>query len=330
MNPKSVDLRPLMNEVEDQGADGACTGYGGARSMDALYERAGINKKFACEFLWYMNKKFNQLEFQTGNYGTKFTPIFSNLANIGLCEDSFYPDTTPRDTKPSNEAMANAAQHRIVSWMPINPIMFDPVKRIKTALAMGYPVVIAVNFYWAKEITPNDTPWREQVWEKAAPLPDNPGGHCICIIGYDDDAQRFLLQNSWGPAWGDGGFFGWPYSFFEKEGGVIIRDLGVPFPDSSVPIINAGHVPDLPNLNPGGTAQDLQVLNDNLDCGFRNGGLVGPDGQAISQSSFVYATDLARRRGFQDSQIADYIGQRYGGGSDQQARLWLAVHKFFG
>jgi C1A family cysteine protease len=31
------------------------------------------------------------------------------------------------------------------------------------------------------------------------------GGHAICVVGYTAD-KRFIIRNSWGPAWGDKGF----------------------------------------------------------------------------------------------------------------------------
>lgn len=33
------------------------------------------------------------------------------------------------------------------------------------------------------------------------------GGHCVTIIGYDDDLSCWICKNSWGTAWGDSGFF---------------------------------------------------------------------------------------------------------------------------
>jgi C1A family cysteine protease len=33
------------------------------------------------------------------------------------------------------------------------------------------------------------------------------GGHCICIIGYDDDDDYWIGKNSWGTDWGELGFF---------------------------------------------------------------------------------------------------------------------------
>ena len=33
------------------------------------------------------------------------------------------------------------------------------------------------------------------------------GGHCICILGYDDEGQFWIGKNSWGTRWGESGFF---------------------------------------------------------------------------------------------------------------------------
>ncbi|HEY5013728.1 MAG TPA: C1 family peptidase, partial [Acidimicrobiia bacterium] len=33
------------------------------------------------------------------------------------------------------------------------------------------------------------------------------GGHCVCIIGYDDAVGCWIAKNSWGTNWGEHGFF---------------------------------------------------------------------------------------------------------------------------
>ena len=33
------------------------------------------------------------------------------------------------------------------------------------------------------------------------------GGHCVCIIGYDDAQKCWIAKNSWGKGWGEQGFF---------------------------------------------------------------------------------------------------------------------------
>lgn len=38
------------------------------------------------------------------------------------------------------------------------------------------------------------------------------GGHCVAIVGYDDNRQAFRIMNSWGTEWGDNGFLWVAYS----------------------------------------------------------------------------------------------------------------------
>jgi C1A family cysteine protease len=33
------------------------------------------------------------------------------------------------------------------------------------------------------------------------------GGHCVALVGYDDAAGCWIAKNSWGPGWGESGFF---------------------------------------------------------------------------------------------------------------------------
>ncbi|NOJ91430.1 hypothetical protein HMI51_00490 [Corallococcus coralloides] len=33
------------------------------------------------------------------------------------------------------------------------------------------------------------------------------GGHCVCVVGYSDTERCWICKNSWGPWWGDKGFF---------------------------------------------------------------------------------------------------------------------------
>ena len=35
--------------------------------------------------------------------------------------------------------------------------------------------------------------------------------------GYDDNAKRFLVRNSWGPAWGQAGYFWIPYAYLDNR-----------------------------------------------------------------------------------------------------------------
>jgi hypothetical protein len=77
--------------------------------------------------------------------------------------------------------------------------------------------------------------WKQSTWELAS---DPLGSHCMVVIGYDDVSRRLLVQNSWGNAWGDGGFFGFPYDYVGK----MLTDARAL--KLSIPTINAGYMDD--------------------------------------------------------------------------------------
>ena len=75
----------------------------------------------------------------------------------------------------------------------------------------------------------------DQTWDDATstkgnldtPLPKTArGGHAIAVVGYTATG-RFIIRNSWGPAWGDNGFaYASPAyitgAFFDESYGVTI------------------------------------------------------------------------------------------------------------
>jgi hypothetical protein len=85
---------------------------------------------------------------------------------------------------------------------------------LKHLLAMGVPII------WEMKVTPDLYALAGQRdWRKHAISTDTSqatGQHYVCIVGYDDDAGRWLVENSWGAGWGDGGFFGVPYTSFQS------------------------------------------------------------------------------------------------------------------
>lgn len=51
-----------------------------------------------------------------------------------------------------------------------------------------------------------------------SPLEGEPifNNHAICLVGYNDDGQYFILKNSWGTGWGEKGFAKMPYGDVAK------------------------------------------------------------------------------------------------------------------
>ncbi|MBN2656414.1 MAG: hypothetical protein JXR86_05080 [Spirochaetales bacterium] len=49
------------------------------------------------------------------------------------------------------------------------------------------------------------------------------GGHCVAVVGYDDESGSWLCKNSWGRHWGDRGYFRVAYG----ECGIDARMIGI-------------------------------------------------------------------------------------------------------
>ena len=43
------------------------------------------------------------------------------------------------------------------------------------------------------------------------------GGHAVLAVGYDDKQKRLMVRNSWGPAWGQKGYFTMPYAYVKNR-----------------------------------------------------------------------------------------------------------------
>jgi hypothetical protein len=98
---------------------------------------------------------------------------------------------------------------------------------LKHLLSMGVPVI------WLMKVTPDvyalgdKRDWRKH--EISTDTSQSSGMHFVCIVGYDDKAQRWLVENSWGAEWADGGFFGVPYASFQSltEGLMHFNELPI-------------------------------------------------------------------------------------------------------
>jgi C1A family cysteine protease len=45
------------------------------------------------------------------------------------------------------------------------------------------------------------------------PAPTHLGGHAVCAVGYDDARRLFIIRNSWGPQYGDQGYYYMSYDY---------------------------------------------------------------------------------------------------------------------
>lgn len=203
--PPSVDLKPHVFEVEDQGVLGTCTANSGCSALELMYNKKGTPVDLSRLFAYWHARKLGNL---TGDSGAYPRDLCKALNQYGVCyEKSWTYHVSNLEKEPTPEVTKEAEEFKIVSYERITG---DVLPQIKTSLAQGIPVLLTIQVHSGFEKLSG--PWKQHSWDWIT-SEKNPvsGYHAVLIIGYDDTAERLLVENSWGPYWADGGFFGIPY-----------------------------------------------------------------------------------------------------------------------
>ena len=117
--------------------------------------------------------------------------------------------------KPDVQAYTDALRYKVIAYHRIAAKAPDAfLTLMKSCLADGYPFVFGFTVYSAFEgaqvaktgiLNMPNTKTEEIV-----------GGHAVLAVGYDDKTQRILVRNSWGPKWGQKGYFWMPYAYISN------------------------------------------------------------------------------------------------------------------
>ncbi len=226
--PPAVDLRPHCPPVVDQGQVGCCEGNAlagalGLLELRDLSLRIDPAMDFAASFLplsrMFIYYNSRALEGTTDrDAGASIRDGIKVLASLGVCTESTWPykavdaifSRADTFTKPSDAAYAEAAAHKITSYLSVDN---SDAANIKGALFNGFPVVFGFSVFPSFES-------QAVAFDGKVPMPTSAdlddgalGGHAVLCVGYDDARGVFIVRNSWGAGWGDGGYCYFPYAY---------------------------------------------------------------------------------------------------------------------
>jgi C1A family cysteine protease len=186
--PRALDLRHMLPEVRDQGESSTCAAQTGA-CIKEYHERREVDFRnhFSPQFIY--SRRANAPE--PGMHGRDVMHI---LRTFGVPPEDLYPFGTSED--PTASVTLAAGNAVIKEYARV-----DTIAGLKLALAVDGPCYIAFPVY-------NQT---RRMWA-ARPGDVRTGGHAMTVVGYT--AGGFILRNSWGTKWGDGGHCEYPYADF--------------------------------------------------------------------------------------------------------------------
>ncbi|SDJ08365.1 xylellain. Cysteine peptidase. MEROPS family C01A [Frankineae bacterium MT45] len=221
--PASVDLRPQCPPVYDQEQIGSCTAnaIGGAFEFELLKQQ--LPDFMPSRLFIYYNER--AMEHNIGSdSGAQIRDGIKSVHKLGVCSepdwpydgtpanpDGTWPAGDPAGKKPPASCYTSALQNRATSYQRV----VATEQQLRGCLAAGYPFVFGFTVYESFE---SAEVAKTGIVPMPAPNENVIGGHAVMAVGYDDSVQRFIVRNSWGTGWGDGGYFHMPYAYLTDNG----------------------------------------------------------------------------------------------------------------
>ncbi len=201
--PKKVDLRQMCSPVEDQGMTNSCTANAVVGALEYHQRKAGRSvTDMSRMFVYFNSRKMSNTENQ--DTGSFIHHAMAAVLAFGACEERLWPfDPAMTTMQPSTLAYQNGMHHEAVQYARTelgNPAM--------AALAVGLPVVFGTFIpkeYYDQARQTGIMP----VDNRSAQRPG--GGHAMLMVGYDIPAKVWIVRNSWGQNWAEGGYFKLPF-----------------------------------------------------------------------------------------------------------------------
>jgi C1A family cysteine protease len=191
-----VDWRAEMPAVFDQGQAGTCVAC-----ATAYYDKSFQEGR---EHSWSLTPSlhrfspmfiYSQRADQSGDNGMNIREAMKIVRDQGVCSLSVMPYSESAIYTPPTAAQRRAAEpYRAQSYARLTSIA--EMERYLQSNCFVAGLMVHESFMNARRgVIP-------------MPVAGDPfvGGHALCIVGFESGKRAFYFANSWGPAWGDGGF----------------------------------------------------------------------------------------------------------------------------
>jgi C1A family cysteine protease len=196
--PASFDLRNVNGSnystpVEDQGGCGSCVAFGVVATLEGVtrYTRGTPNLPvdFSEAHLFYC---YGKAAGASCGSGWLPEPALDAAKNSGIAFADYFPYTAGDQACAVNADWPN---HRVkvTDWQSTT----SNVALMKYDIST-YGSITACFFVYQDFASYGGGVYKHVSGALA-------GGHCVCLVGYDDSQGCWIAKNSWGTGWGEGG-----------------------------------------------------------------------------------------------------------------------------
>lgn len=212
-NKKQVDLTDNFPQVLDQGYLGSCVSNCMSNALKYLLKKTK-QKYFQPSRLYiYYNARVLLMGLSPDqDTGISIKNCCSAVKKYYACNEKIWKYNIKNfNLKPSIEAYENARIIDEIRYYRID----NNLNSIRLALSSGLPILygfLAYESFESDDLAKTGIMKYPDI-EKEKAL----GGHCVLIVGYDDDTRTVKCQNTWGTQWGNNGYFTVSYRIIQNE-----------------------------------------------------------------------------------------------------------------
>lgn len=217
--PAKADLAEHSPEILSQGKLGACVAHAIVEGWQIsrrvhnwkkgrLSYFTGLKVFRPSRLYVYWNAKVVEGTPPRSDSGCTVHGALKGVEAQSLCREDLW-EYRPQNfgVQPPAKCYSDATTHGKSPYTKV----FQSLNTIKESIASGNPVIFGAVLF-------ESCYTRRVAHTGVIPLPDKErdaitGGHCMLLVGYDDNTRLFKLQNSWGRIWGDSGFGYIPYDY---------------------------------------------------------------------------------------------------------------------
>ena len=212
-----VSLKSYCPTPGNQGNIGSCvswaTGYA-AMTISRAIQNGNTNRNDITNSARSALYIYNQIKLNNicNPGGSSLDDALQLVQTQGDC---LLKDFNPNDCNaPINSSLRQlATESKIKDYYTLfqfNQSADQKIAATMNSLTANKPVIIGMNITSSIFNVGSDGEWN--------PNTDEPilGGHAVCVIGYNNNTKRFEILNSWGPSWGNGGYFTISYQDYAR------------------------------------------------------------------------------------------------------------------
>jgi len=202
--PDSVDLRPGMPPVYNQGETNSCVAHAICAMCQYIQRDERRHVIPSRLFNYYYARKIGGL--LPNDAGSQPRDAIKAVVDYGLPPEEVWPfDPARQAVEPSNHAKIDALSNQALQYHKVaTASLYD----MKMCLKMLGPIAVGLVLTESFMSIPVSRTGMVPIPKKGE---REIGGHEMLLVGYYNGPDCFVVRNSWGEKWGSSGYCYVPY-----------------------------------------------------------------------------------------------------------------------